>query len=147
MSHRKRKDEKCEPSLSSKKMNKRVLSLSSEENSHVSSPVGLALFPFCPRRSGILEESYSFEVKEKERITAVHGEKKKNKTLTGTLVKQNGGEKLGWFYISYSIVKLFFRLLTITCFQLGYMEQIGAKERSLKLGASILLALVIRLQV
>ncbi len=96
MSHRKRKDEKCRPSPS-KKTKKRILSLSSsEENSHVSSPM-LVSFPFCTRRPGIPEESYSFEMKEQERITAVHGEKKKRKTVTGKLVKHKRGEELGWF--------------------------------------------------
>ncbi len=97
MSHIKRKDEKCRPSPSSKKTRKRVLSLSSsEENSHVSSLM-LVSFPFCTRRLGIPEESYSFEIKEQVRITAVHGEKKNKQTLTGKLVKQKRGEELGRF--------------------------------------------------
>ncbi len=97
MSDRKRKDEKCRSSPLSKKTKKRILSLSySEENSHVPSPV-LVAFPFCTRRSGIPEESYSFEMKEEEMTAAVHGEKKKKKTVSGKLAKQKRGEELGWF--------------------------------------------------
>ncbi len=97
MSNRKRKDEKRRTSPLSKKTRKRILSLSSpEENSHVSSPM-LVSFPFFSRRSGILGESYSFQMKEGERSAAVHGREKKKKTVTGKLVKQNLGEEIGWF--------------------------------------------------
>ncbi len=97
MSDRKRKGEKYRSSPSSKKTKKRVLSLSySEENSHVPSPV-LVSFPFCTTRSGIPEESYSFEIKEEEMIGAVQVENMKKKTLSGKLAKQRRGEELGWF--------------------------------------------------